>query len=126
MMKIEEKLLLYTELSPAERREVDAYAAGHPEWKAPWEEARAFAALLHRAGTLRQDPPSDEVLAYYVATRRMERHPGPAPLQEVFEWLEARLAEDAGLQQRCNQLEQRMHQIEAAGDFARRFEELTG
>ena len=90
------------------------------------EEAGAFRALLEEARLLRADPPGDEALAYYRATRQVSPHPVPASLHEAFARIGARLSEDASLRARSETLSRRMAALEAAGDPVEQFERLTG
>ena len=126
MKPIEEKILLYSELSSEERKEVDAYVASHPELADLLEEVRAFESLVKEAQAFAGQPPGDAALAYYVATRFLERHPMPDGLREVFARVEAALEKDAALRERYEVFERRMREIEAASDAIAQFERLAG
>ncbi len=126
MKQIEEKILLYSELSPEERKEIDAYVASHPELADLLEEVRAFEKLVKEARAFTGRPPDDSALAYYVATRFLERHPMPDGLREVFARIEAALKKDAVLRERYEVFERRMREIEAASDAVAQFERLAG
>ncbi len=123
MENIEKRILQFGELSPEEREAVEAYVGAHPEWRPLFEDVRALEALreemrlLHEAG--------DEALAYYAVAR----HFGigvSAPLQCVFERLEARLASDEALRERYDALTGRLIEIAAALDPVAQFERLSG
>ncbi len=126
MKPIEERILLYSELSPEERSEVDAYVASHPELSELLEGVRAFENLVKEAQAFAGQPPGDSVLAYYVATRLLERHPMPEGLRGVFARLEAALENDAALRERYGIFERRMRELEAASDAVAQFERLAG
>ncbi|MFQ5570112.1 MAG: hypothetical protein ACE5G0_10595 [Rhodothermales bacterium] len=123
---MEEKIRLYSQLSSEERADVEGYVEQHPEMASLLEEAKAFGALLQEARLLHADPPSDEALAYYVATRSITDRPLPASLHAAFDRIEARLANDPPLRARCEAIEHRMAALEAASDPAAQFEHLTG
>ena len=123
---MEDKILLYSELPPQEQRAVEEHVARHPELLPALEEARAFKALLHEALLLRVDPPGDEALAYYLATRHVGPHPVPASLGEAFARIEARLTADTSMRARYEVLRHRMAALEAASDPVEQFEHLTG
>ena len=123
---MEDQILLYSELPPEEQRAVEEHVAQHPELLPALEEARAFRALLHEARLLRADPPGDDALAYYLATREVSPHPVPAPLGEAFARIEARMTTDALLRARYETLSRRMAGLEAASDPIEHFERLSG
>ena len=123
---MEDKILLYSELPPQEQRAVEEHVARHPELLPTLEEAKAFKALLHEALLLCADPPGDEALAYYLATRHISPHPVPASLREAFAHIEARLTDDASLRAHYEVLSSRMAALEAASDPVEQFERLTG
>lgn len=123
---IEEQLMVYHELSPEEQREVEQYVREHPEKTPLLEDARAFSALLQEANLLHADPPGDEALAYYIATRHVSTHEVPASLQAAFAQIEARLTTDEPLRARCEELVGRMATLEAASDPVEQFERLSG
>ena len=123
---IEEKIMFYNELSPEEQRDVEQHVREHPELAPLLDEAQAFAALLQEAHLLHADPPGDEALAYYIATRHVSRHPLPDSLQEAFARIESRLTSDASLRTHYEKLAGQMARLEAASDPVEQFERLTG
>ncbi len=123
---IEEKIMFYNELSPEEQRDVEQHVREHPELAPLLDEAQAFAALLQEAHLLHADPPGDEALAYYIATRHVSRHPMPASLQEAFARIESRLTDDAPLRARYEELAGQMATLETASDPVEQFERLSG
>lgn len=123
---IKDKILLYPHLSPEGRRQVEQYVASHPEFEAMLEESKDVEAVLRAARFLDEDPPSDEALAYYVATRRMTRHVAPPALRDAFARIEARLRKEPSLRARCEELDRRLAALEAGTDAAEQFERLTG
>lgn len=126
MKPIEEKILLYRELSPEEREAVDAYVAQHPELSRLLAEVRAFEGLLKEARALAARPPGDSALAYYVATRLLERNAMPDGLREVLVRIEAALEEDPALRRKYEVFERRMRELEAGSDAVAQFERLSG
>lgn len=123
---IKEQILLYPHLSLEERHQVEQYVARHPEFEAMLEESKNAEAVLRAAQLLEEDPPSDEALAYYLATRRLTHHPTPPALREAFARIEARLREEPSLRARCDELEHQLATLEASTDAADLFERLTG
>ena len=123
---IEEMIEFYSELSPEERLRVEQHVQQHPELVPLLDEAKAFTALLGQARLLQADPPSDEALAYYVATRHVSPHPLSAPFDEAFARLESRLTDDASLRARYAEQVRRMAVLEANTDPVRQFEQLSG
>ncbi|MFB3133085.1 MAG: hypothetical protein ACE10K_11240, partial [Rhodothermales bacterium] len=118
--------MFYNELSPEEQRDVEQHVREHPELAPLLDEAQAFAALLQEAHLLHADPPGDEALAYYIATRHVSRHPLPDSLQEAFARIESRLTSDASLRTRYEKLAGRMALLETTSDPVEQFERLTG
>jgi len=118
--------MFYNELSPEEQRDVEEHVREHPELAPLLDEAQAFAALLQEAHLLHADPPGDEALAYYIATRHVSRHPLPDSLQEAFARIESRLTSDASLRTRYEKLAGRMALLETTSDPVEQFERLTG
>lgn len=116
----------YSELSPEERLQVEHYVQQHPELVPQLEEAKAFTALLGEARLLRADPPGDEALAYYIATRHVSPHPLPASFEEAFGRIEDQLTDDASLRARYAEQVRRMAVLEAQTDPVRQFEHLSG
>ena len=123
---IEEQLLYYSELTPAERLHVDQQVQQRPELIALLEEAKAFSVVLDEAQQLHTFPPSDEVLAYFIATRRVSRHPIPDSLQDAFDRIDEKVAGDASLRTRYAELVRRMTELEAASDPVQQFAQLSG
>ncbi len=127
MEHIEEKLLLYGQLSQADRREVDDYLAAHPELRPLLEQAQALSALFAACRDLLSETPGDEILAYLLVSRHIQHgRPLPEVLRPFFERIEARLASDPDLQRRYHLLEDRLHRLEAGHDAVAQFERLTG
>ena len=123
---MEDKILFYSELTPEERLEVEHHVQQHPEMRPLLEEAKAFTAVLGDARLVRADPPGDEALSYYIATRHVSRQPLPAPLHEAFAGIEEKLTDDAALRTRYAELVRRMAVLEATTDPVQQFERLSG
>lgn len=118
--------MVYHELSPEEQRDVEQHVEEHPELVPLLEEARALAALLEEARLLHADPPGDEALSYYIATRPMSQHPVPASLEEAFTRIETHLRDDLAVRTRYETLAGRMALLEASSDPVEQFERLSG
>ncbi len=123
---MEEKILLYSALEPAEQRDVEHYVQAHPELATMLEDAKAFERLLREARLLEADQPGDDALAYYAVTHRLGGHPAPAWLQDAFDRIEARLQADPALAARYEHLARRIAELEAGHDAVEQFERLTG
>lgn len=127
MERIEEKLLLYYQLSDADRREVDAYLDAHPEMRPLVARARAMDQLFDEVRHLLADVPSDEMLAYVLVTRHIQAdEPASDDLRAFFDRVEAQVAADPDLQRRYASLQERLQQVEAGHDAVAQFERLTG
>lgn len=123
---MKENILLYSQLSPAEQADVEAYVAQHPDLYPLLEEAKALGEVFREAQRVYAEPPDDEVLAYYLVTRQMNQHPPPPGLQAMFSRIEARLQADNDLRARYDRLAQRMTDLEAGSDAVAHFEQVTG
>src|SRR5690606_29642769 len=122
---IKERLLLYDELPPDERAELDAYLAEHPDAAALLAEGRALRDLLAEARSGSAEPSSAE-LAEYVATRHLGPQPPPPDLAALEERVE-RAAERPEVRAQLAALEERLEALAAgAADPATQFERLTG
>lgn len=122
---IQSKIERYSQLLPEERLEVEQYVSQHPEFESLLREAQAFEVLFRQAGHYFDDPPSDEALVYYAATRRFAAQPLPPSLQELFERLESQIGQDSQHQARLDVLEQRLEGLETEDPLAQ-FERLAG
>lgn len=125
MHRVEEQILIYSTLQPEERLRVDAYVGAHPELAPLLEEARRWSALLEEGRVLGAAEPTDEALAYWIATRRLDPRPVPPSLAPFFAALEARVAAQPALQARVAALEQRLNLLQAGTDPAAHFKVLT-
>lgn len=117
----------YGDLTADERREVDAFVAAHPEHASFLEEARRLYGLLRGARLLDRPGVDDDLLAYYITTSYLSRHPAPVALRPAFERVQARVAQDPHLQARYDALRLRLEAVTAAAaDPFEQFEQLTG
>jgi hypothetical protein len=124
MSPIEQKLLLYGDLTPPQRAEVEAYVRLHPEWAPLLAEAQALHRLLR---TARADAaPDAAAVAEYVVDRALGHRPTPeAEARRVA--VEAALAEDPALERQARAMLKALEQTAAgAGDPLSAFERLTG
>lgn len=123
MENIEKRILQFGELSTEGRRAVEAYVEAHPEWQGLLDDVRALEALRDEMRLLHEG--NDEALAYYVVAQHFGIDVS-APLQRVFERLEARLSRDEALRNRYDELARRLADLVAALDPLAQFEELSG
>jgi hypothetical protein len=123
MNDIEQKLLTYDDLAPAEQEEVARYVEEHPEWAPLLAEVRALHALL-RAGRADAAPDASAV-AEYVLSRALDP---PSPEREArHAHVEAALAEDPALARQAREMARTLEQIAAESeDPVAHFERLTG
>jgi hypothetical protein len=122
---MEEKILLYPELTEKERLEVEKYVAAHPEWRSALEEAKALDRLLRnaRAAADKGEAGEDDLLALYAASRSL---PHSTP-ENTGTWdpLRRRLGTDPELQRRLIELEERRAEIERLFPAGVQFRRLT-
>ncbi|MDX1418853.1 MAG: hypothetical protein R3181_02695 [Rubricoccaceae bacterium] len=124
MNTIEQQLLLYSDLSPAEREAVDAYVQEHPEWAPLLEEAQALHALLRAAHPA--EPPDAAALADYVADRALGA-PDTPERRTRHATVEAALAADPALSRRADAMTETLAGLaDASATPLAHFEQLTG
>lgn len=123
MENIEEKILQFVELSPDEQQAVEAYVDAHPQWRPLLEEVKALEEVRREVQLLREV--DDEALAYYVVAQHFGVG-ASAPLQRVFDRIEARLARDPAFRDRYEVLIRRLEEIASGLDPIAQFEELSG
>lgn len=123
-MNIEEQITLYPELTGEERAAVEAFVELHPEWKPALEEAKRLNALLESARSLGRDPTSDDALAYYVTTRRLQPEQAPEAVKDLLRQIEEHINRDPALEMRVAEMESRLRAIEDGSSAAEQFHAL--
>ncbi len=127
MDKIEALLLNYDELPTAERAEVDAYLAEHPEAAPLLAEGRALRALLEEAARAGADVPDAETVAQYVAAQYMAQHPLPPDLAALGRRIEATFAEHPEVERQYSIMRDRLKTLTTGAESPRaQFQRLTG
>ena len=127
MEDLQSRLLNYDDLPAAERAEVDAYLAAHPDAVAVLTEGRALRALLEAAARAGTDIPDAETLAEYVAARHMASHPLPPDLTDLGQRIEAALAAHPEVERQLSMMQDRLKSLIAEAESPRaQFERLTG
>src|SRR5690606_774982 len=125
MNVIENKLLLYPDLSPSEQAEVERYVERHPEWAPALAEARALHDLF-RAAHPSSSKPDDAAVADYVLARALG---GPIMPERAAQhtFVAAALAADPDLERQAQRLARTLARLAAdSEDPAAHFERLTG
>lgn len=127
MPELEDDILRYPTLSPERQREVEERVEAHPEWAPLLREAKALGRLMQEARRFREEPPSDDVVAYYLIAERTDPHAIPADLEAAVERVKTHIEEHPEAQERLAAFERRMREIEEkTEDPAAQFERLTG
>lgn len=123
MTAIQEKLLLYDDLSSADQEEVTRYVQAHPEWASVLAEVRALHALL---GTGRTAAPDATAVAAHVLARALDGTPTPERAA-THARIEAALVEDPTLARQARAMHRALERLAAeADDPVAHFEHLTG
>lgn len=123
-MNIEEQITLYPELTGEERAAVEAYVEAHPEWEPALDEAKRWDQLLRDVRMLGQDPSSDEALAYYVASRKLQPERAPAAVAALVRRVEEQIDSDPNLAIRVSEMQSRMDALEQSSPAEEQFERL--
>lgn len=127
MDDLEIRLLNYDTLSSAERAEVEAYLAAHPEASALVDEGRALRALLEQAARAGADIPDAEAIAQYVAAQHMAHQPLPPDLAALGQRVEAAFAAHPEVERHYSIMRDRLHALTAEAESPlAQFERLTG
>ncbi len=127
MMKetLGDKILRYPWLSREAQREVEEEALRNPAWRELLEAVQSITPLLQSLHLTPEGPMSDELLAFYLVTRRLSDRP-LSPLAPLFARLEARLETDPALRRRYEELAQQLDALVQKFDAMAHFERLTG
>lgn len=127
MENVEEQILTYPHRSQEERREIEAFVEGHPEWAPLLRDVRALegVARAHRLVDT-QEAPSEALLATYVTVKHLHPEDMSPGFGAAFRRLEARIEKDEALRERANAMRRRLEAAEAEVDPVAQFEELTG
>ena len=121
---IEERLAQYPDLSDEERHEVERYVAEHPEWAPALADAKALDALFEDARGFEEESVSEEVLAFYAASRDMPNP--PEELAGPLKTIRMRVDSDPDLKRRLAEIDARRNELEEGSPANEQFERLTG
>lgn len=122
-MTLEERILLYPDLPPEERRAVEAAVAGQPELQAMLEEARELHALFEEADLSPSARPGEEALSRYVVSGGLP----PEGTDPLADQLRAMLEADPTLREDCEAMEARAAQLADEAEPAEvQFQRLSG
>ncbi len=127
MENVEEQILSYPHRSHDERRKIEAFVEGHPEWATLLHDVRALegVAQTHRPSDT-EESPSDALLATYVTVTHLHPDEVSPGLEAAFRRLEARIEASDALRERAKAMRRRLKTTEAEIDPVAQFEELTG
>jgi hypothetical protein len=113
-------------LSVEERAALEAFVLANPSLKPALDQAIANA-MTGRINVLSDPHPRDEDIAFFIALRDYSRsHPLPHGLRPAHERFAGRLAGDAELRRRTDEIEAKMRSVSGAVDPVAHFERLTG
>lgn len=123
MHDVEERILSYPHLPPAEQREIHDYVESNPEWASLLRDVRAL-----EAATMfpEQDVEPAPLVATYVVVQDLHPETIPPALERAFEQLEARIEKDEELQQEIAMARERLAEAQTSFHASDRFEQLTG
>lgn len=113
-MTLEERILLYPDLPPEERRAVDAAVAGQPELEAMLDDVRDLHALFGEAELSDALQPGVEALSHYVVSGGLP----PRGTDPVADRLRAALDTDAALREEYETMQARMAQLDTEAEPA--------
>ncbi len=120
------KILHYPWLSREAQREVEQEALRDPAWRELLEAIQSLTPLLQSLHLTPEDPMSEEMLAFYLVTRRLSDRPLPPSLATLFARLEAQLEADPTLRRRCEEMARQLDALVRKFDAPAHFERLTG
>ncbi len=121
-----DKILHYPWLSREEQREVEQEVLCDPAWRELLEAVQSLTPLLQSLHLTPEDPMSEEMLAFYLVTRRLSDRPLPPSLAVLFARLEAQLEADPTLRRRCEEMARQLDALVRKFDAPAHFERLTG
>lgn len=121
-----DKILRYPWLSRETQREIEQEALRDPAWRELLEAVQSITPLLQSLPLTPEGPMSEEMLAFYLVTRRLSDRPLPPSLAVLFARLEAQLEADPTLRRRCEEMARQLDELVRKFDAPAHFERLTG
>ncbi|ACY46912.1 hypothetical protein [Rhodothermus marinus] len=121
-----DKILRYPWLSRETQREIEQEALRDPAWRELLEAVQSIMPLLQSLPLTPEGPMSEEMLAFYLVTRRLSDRPLPPSLAALFARLEAQLEADPTLRSRCEEMARQLDELVRKFDAPAHFERLTG
>lgn len=125
-LTMEQKIGLFPELPPEERREVMDYVERHPHLREAFKEVLRLDHALRHGRVLTQDPPSDEALAYVAVMHDVDAERMPTILTKAVAEIERRVNADARLHARYQALLRRRSELEKESDLHAQLRRLVG
>lgn len=127
MDPVEHQLLNYDALPAAERADVDAHLAEHPEAQALVDEGRALRGLLDEAAQAGAELPDAEEVARYVAAQYFGHRPLSPALAALGRRVEAAFASHPEVERQYSIMRDRLDSLtESAESPLAQFERLVG
>ncbi|HET6566370.1 MAG TPA: hypothetical protein VFG50_00285 [Rhodothermales bacterium] len=123
---LEERILLYPELSLDDQLAIESFVAAHPEYEGVLEDVKAIGAFLEQASRFWGDVADDDVLVHYALARYMYDDAPPEHLREPLRRLEDALSRDPGRLARLERFVTRIETADRQSDALAQFEQLTG
>ncbi len=123
---MEEKIGLFPELSPEERREVEEYVEKHPHLREAFEGMLRLDRALREGRALRDDPPDDEALAFVAVMHDVDATRMPATLRAAVRKIERRIETEENLRTSYEALLRRRADLEAGSDMNAQLRRLMG
>lgn len=126
MEDIESKILQFYQLPADEQQAVRAYVQEHDKWAQLFHDVQVLNQLAEDIRVVREMPPGDEALAYYVIARYVGLEGEADAGCEIFAEIERRLDGDAALQRRLERIETRVDEALASFASEDHLERVTG
>ena len=123
---IEEKILNYSQLAPAERLELEAFVEAHRDLSPLLDEAKTWDVFFREAGIVIDEQFSSEAIAFFVVTQHTKHHSLPPIIQKVYDKMLAGLEVHPERKIQYEAFSRRMIELERAFDARTQFEKLTG
>lgn len=123
---MEEKIGLFPELPPEERREVEDYVRRNPHLREAFTAVLRLDHALRHGRVLGEDPPSDEALAYVAVMHDVDEARMPSALRTRIRDVARRIDADAALRARYRALLRRRAELESESDMDVQLRRLMG
>lgn len=121
-----DRILRFPWLSREEQQQVMQEVHQAAEWQELLQAVQSITPLLQALHVRLEEPMSEELLVFYLVTRRFSMHPLPLSLAVLFARLEAHLEADPAVRQRSEEIAQRLEELAGKFDALAHFELLTG